>query len=353
MINAVHVLDELKNLVGIADLVVVPGNDLHKGVGQSDAGLGVEDGGAGVAEEIGRNDGLVGVTQNALQLALGGFLHGVADLFVGSGLREVDSQVNDGDIQRRNTHGHAGQLAVQLGDDLADSLGSAGGRRDDVAGSSAAASPVLHGRTVNGLLGSGGGVNGGHEAVGDAELVVQDLGDRGQAVRGAGSVGDEVHVLRVLVEVDAADEHRGSVLRRSRHDDLLGTGSQMAGSLLLSQEQAGGLDNILSAELAPGQISGVALCRDGDLLAVDNDGVLGSLDGAVELAMHGIVLQHVSEVVSRAQIVDADNFDFREVQACTEDHTADTAKTIDTNFDRHNAYPPFTFVPPVLCPTVR
>ena len=49
------------------------------------------------------------------------------------------------------------------------------------------------------------------------------------------------------------------VLGRSRHDDLLGTGSQMwAGSLLLSQEQAGGLDNILSAELAPGQIGGVA-----------------------------------------------------------------------------------------------
>ena len=192
MINAVHVLDELKNLVGIADLVVVPGNDLHEGVGQSDAGLGVEDGGAGVAEEVGRNDGLVGVTQNALQLALGGFLHGVADLFVGSGLREVDSQVNDGDIQRRNTHGHTGQLAVQLGDDLADSLGSAGGRRDDVAGSSAAASPVLHGRAVNGLLGSGGGVYGGHQTVFDTENVIQNLGNRGQAVRSAGSVGNKL-----------------------------------------------------------------------------------------------------------------------------------------------------------------
>ena len=58
-------LDQLQNLVGVADLVVVPGNDLHEGVGQSDTGLGVEDGGAGVAEEVGRNDGLVGVTQNA------------------------------------------------------------------------------------------------------------------------------------------------------------------------------------------------------------------------------------------------------------------------------------------------
>ena len=50
MVDGVHVLDQLQNLVGVADLVVVPGNDLHEGVGQSDAGVGVEDGGAGVAQ---------------------------------------------------------------------------------------------------------------------------------------------------------------------------------------------------------------------------------------------------------------------------------------------------------------
>ena len=48
--------------------------------------------------------------------------------FVGRGLRQVDRQVNDGDVQRGNAHGHTGQLAVQLGDDLADGLGGAGGR---------------------------------------------------------------------------------------------------------------------------------------------------------------------------------------------------------------------------------
>ena len=61
MIDLIHVLDQLEDLVGVADLIIVPADDLDKGIGQGDAGGGVEDGGAGVAEEVGGNDGLVGV----------------------------------------------------------------------------------------------------------------------------------------------------------------------------------------------------------------------------------------------------------------------------------------------------
>ena len=68
---------------------------------------------------------------------------------------------NCGHVQSGHAHGHTGQLAVQLRNDLAHGLGSAGGGGDDVAGSSAAAAPILQGRTVNGLLGGGGGVDGG------------------------------------------------------------------------------------------------------------------------------------------------------------------------------------------------
>ena len=183
-------------------------------------------------------------------------------------------------------------------------------------------------------------MNGGHQAIGDAELVVQNLGDGGQAVGGAGSVGDEVHVGGVLVQVDAADEHGGGVLGRSGHDDLLSAGIQVALSLLLGQEQTGGLDNVLSAQLAPGQISGVALSGDRDLLAVDNDGILSGLHSALEDTVHGVILEHVGQVVGRAKVVDADDLDFGVVQAGTEDHTANAAKTVDTNFDGHNRVPP-------------
>ena len=70
VIHRGHVADQVHHLVGVAALVVVPGDDLHEGFGQSDTGLGIEDGGTGIAQEVGGDNVLVGVTQNALQLAL-------------------------------------------------------------------------------------------------------------------------------------------------------------------------------------------------------------------------------------------------------------------------------------------
>ena len=79
-------LDEVEHLVGVADLVVVPAHDLDERIRQGDTGLGVEDGRARIAEEVGGNDLLVGVAEDALELALAGLLHGRADLIVGGGL---------------------------------------------------------------------------------------------------------------------------------------------------------------------------------------------------------------------------------------------------------------------------
>lgn len=108
---------------------------------------------------------------------------------------------------------------VQLGDDLADSLGSAGGGGDDVLAGAAAVSPQLARGAVHGLLSGGDGVNcalGGrgqrisvcsrrrrhpawlrgrlrphHQALNDSEVVVDDLGQGSQAVCRAGSVAME------------------------------------------------------------------------------------------------------------------------------------------------------------------
>ena len=143
---------------------------------QGDTGLGVEDGRARIAEEVGGNDLLVGVAEDALELALAGLLHGRADLIVGGGLFKVDGQVDDGDIQRGNAHGHTGQLAVERGDDFADGLGGAGGGGDDIVENGAAGAPVAAAAGVDRLLLGGGGVDGGHERLLDAELVVDDLG---------------------------------------------------------------------------------------------------------------------------------------------------------------------------------
>src|SRR5699024_5364665 len=122
---------------------------------------------------------------------------GVADVLIGGGLRQLGGQVHHGHVQGGDAHGDAGQLAVQLGDDLAHGLGGAGGGGDDVAGGSTAAAPILQGGAVQQLLGGGDGVDGGHQAFHNAEVVVQNLGDGSQAVGGAGGVGHKGHVRGV------------------------------------------------------------------------------------------------------------------------------------------------------------
>ena len=45
-------LHQVDEFVGIAPLVVVPGNDLHKVVVKGDAGFCIEDGGAGITDKV-------------------------------------------------------------------------------------------------------------------------------------------------------------------------------------------------------------------------------------------------------------------------------------------------------------
>jgi hypothetical protein len=77
----------------------------------------------------------------------------------------------------------------------------------------------------------------------------------------------------------------------------------------LVQEQAGGFDHDVGADLAPLQVGRVALLRQADLLAVDDERVAVHRHVALEAAVHAVVLQHVGQVVGLEQVVDADDFD--------------------------------------------
>ena len=246
----------------------------------------------GVAVQVGADNIILSVGQYALELALGGSLHDGLDLVIGSTFLNAASQVNDGDVGGWYTHGHASQLAIELWDDLSDSLGGTGARRNDVLSSGTTSTPVLGGWTIDRLLGGSVGVDGGHETLNDGELVVDNLGKRSKAVRCARGVGDDLNVGFVGLLVDTHNVH-GGIGRRSRDNNLLSTTLQVSLGLLGGGENTGRLDNVVCAGLAPWDVGGIFLGVELDFLAIDLQTVVESLDGALELTVGRVVLEHV------------------------------------------------------------
>ena len=62
-----HVAEEIKHTTGVAPLVVVPGDKLDEVLVQADTGLGVEDGAVLVAVEVGGDDVVLGVSEDACE----------------------------------------------------------------------------------------------------------------------------------------------------------------------------------------------------------------------------------------------------------------------------------------------
>ena len=179
-------------------------------------------------------------------------------------------------------------------------------------------------------------MNGGHEAGYDAELVVEDLGDGSKAVGGAGSVRYEL-LAGIGVFVDAANEHGGVVLGGSRHNHVLGTGFDVGLSLFLGEEETGGLNNVFSAYFAPCDFFRVAASGNADGLAVDNEEALFEVivNSAVELAVHGVIFEHVGHVIYGKKVVDGNYFDVIAFGRGTENEASDASETINTDFS-HN-----------------
>ena len=140
----------------------------------------------------------------------------------------------------------------------------------------------------------------------------------------------------VVVAVDAHDEGAVDVLAGSGDDDLLGASLDVGLGLLAIGEESGGLDNDLSAELLPREVSGVALGKDLDGLAVNGDGVIVVADLTGETTHDGVVLQEVGQGLGVGEVVDGHDLEVSTLFGeGAEEVTANAAKPVDTNLDGH------------------
>merc|ERR1719402_2013247 len=191
-----HVGQKIDHSVGIPELIVIPRHQLHESRRQLNSSLRVENRRSFVADEISGDDHLVSVAEETLHGSrLAGLLQLSADLLIAGLLLKPHSKIHDGHVRSRHPEGHAGELSVEVGDDLADRFSRTGGGGDNVLGGSTAATPILLAGAVHGLLGGRGGVHGSHQTLENAEVVVDDLGERSETVGGAGGVGDHLHVV--------------------------------------------------------------------------------------------------------------------------------------------------------------
>src|SRR3990172_5785407 len=234
---------------------------------------------------------------------------------------------------------HAVESSHELGEHLGDGNRGSGSGRDHRESRCPRAPQVLV-RQIQELLVVGVGVHRGHDALLQPELLVQDLDDRSEAVRGAGSVREDVVLRRVvLVVVDTHDE--GDVLARggSGDDDFLGAGGEVLRGVVSLGEQARGLDDDIDPEGLPRKIRRVLLFQDLEALLAGDDGVSLGAYVLLEVPQDRVVLEKMRRRLGVGHIVRGDDIDLRVMNRRAKHVSSNASESVDPNLDSHRGLP--------------
>ncbi len=137
------------------------------------------------------------------------------------------------------------------------------------------------------------------------------------------------------VVVHAHDDGDVLVLGRRGDDDLLGARVKVRLGLRAVGEEAGGLDDDVDAQLAPGEVGGLALGEHLDRMAVGHEAVLGDLDRVEGAPVDGIVLEQVGHRRNVAEVVHCHNLDLGIVHHRAERQAADATESVNAYLDCH------------------
>ncbi len=179
-------------------------------------------------------------------------------------------------------------------------------------------------------------VDRGHRSLENAEFAVQHLGHRRQAVGGAGRVGDDVVLCRI-VHVVVHAQHKRDVLIGGRGGDdyFFYRPTQMFAGLVRVCEMPRGFHHDLSPNGCPVQLRGIFDGKNLQPLTANGDGVRFGLDLFRQTAQNRIVFHQMGQGLRVGQIIDRHELDILPMKARPDYVPADAAKAVDGNFYRH------------------
>jgi hypothetical protein len=174
-----------------------------------------------------------------------------------------------------------------------------------------------------------------HDPALDADGVVQHLGQRREAVRGAGPVGDHVVAVQKLPVVHAVDDGLVGVLGRGGDQHALGAAIQMHRRRVAVVELAGAFEDHVAA--LPVELRRVVGGEHLHRAAAEVHRVTRDAHLVAEAAMDAVVAQQVGVGLDRAGGVDLDHLNVvaRGFGDMCERAAPDPAKSVDANRDRH------------------
>ena len=197
--------------------------------------------------------------------------------------------------------------------------------------------------SVQNTLVIGIGMNGGHQTTLNTEFFVQNLSHRSQTVGSTGSVGNDMMLSSIIGFLVYAHYNSSIlILAGSGQHHFLGTGGDMSASLQGIVENTGGFHHDINAQLAPGQIGRLSLAAYQHFFAVDQHIIVLCLDSLIPGTVYRVIFQQMSIDRSVTHIVDSHDLNLRLAPRSPENQTADTAETIDSNFNHNKAPLPFT-----------
>ena len=191
---------------------------------------------------------------------------------------------------------------MQLGNHQADGLGRTGAGGNHRHGGGARPVQVVVG-LVEQVLVVGVGVHRGDQPLADAHRGVQHLGQRRQAVGGAGGIGDDLLVAQQVV-VDAVHHRQVGAVQRVREQHARRTGGQVLLGQRAFLRLAGAVHHHVHVQLLPGQLGHVLFADQADGLAAHLQHVVVQADMAVEAAEGGVEAGQVGEGLEVAGFVD-------------------------------------------------